>query len=395
MNITSLASRSPEVFVHRSELLDIPNLWFHWTAMSSTMNSMKAKAETLLHGSQPPPSTHRAAVISEQGARFKIENRSTPAPKTNELLLQVKAVALNPVDYAQRDFGFHTSKYPGVLGSDVGGIVVAVGPEVSHFKVGDRVTAFAPAFDTEGLADYGAFQEYVLLPAAYAAKIPDSLSFREAATMPMAVETTMAGWYSIGISKEHSVTAEEKQGLLVWGGSSSVGTAAVQIAKDMGFVVYSTASTKHHDYVKSLGASKVFDYKDTDVVDQIVKAAKDDAIHLKTAYDAAGALQQIIDVLSASSSTGGKIASAIPLKEDGPAARGIDVKFVIAPTDTKERSDWASYVFNKWLETKLADGAFVPSPKIEMIAGGLESINDGLDKLKQGVSGTKLVLDIN
>lgn len=211
----------------------------------------------------------------------------------------------------------------------------------------------------------------------------------------MAVETTMAGWYSIGMSKDHKVTAEQNQGLLVWGGSSSVGTAAVQIAKDLGFIVYATASTKHHEYVRSLRASRIFDYKDTDVVSQIVKAVKEDAVHLETAYNAAGALQQIADVLSACSSTGGKIASAIPLKDDHRVAGGIDVNFVVAPTDTKERTEWTSYVSNEWLETRLASGAFKASPKIEVIAGGLEAINDGLDRLKQGVSGTKFVLDID
>ena len=190
------------------------------------------------------------------------------------------------------------------------------------------MTAFAPAFDTQGLADDGAFQEYVLCPAAYAAGIPESMSFSDAVMLPMAVETVMTRLYSIGMPTKYSVPAGEKRAMPVWGGSSSVGSEAMQIAKDMRFDVYATASPKHHEYVKSLGASKVFDYKNENVAMSILEAVRGDKVRLETAYDAAGSLQQILEILIQCPSSGGKVASAIPLQVDGPAAEGIEVKFV-------------------------------------------------------------------
>ena len=350
------------------------------------MESIKASAQSLFQSSSPPQQ-HQAAVISEKGARFKVEQRPTPKPKEDEILVQVRSAALNPVDIAQRDFGFNTSQYPGVLGSDVGGVIAAVGSSVSHFMVGDRVTAFAPAFDNEGLADYGAFQEYVLCPASYSAKLPASMSFNEAAMFPMAVQTAMAGFYSIDILPGYKPAGEA---VLVWGGSSSVGSTAVQIAKVMGFRVYATASPKHHDYVKSLGASRVFDYRASDVVGSIVGATKEDGVDLRIVYDAAGSLPQILDVLG--QLKGGKVASAIPLKEDDPQKKGVEVKFVLAPTGA-ERTKWSTWVFNEWLEEKIGK-EIVPSPKMEVVKGGLEALNSGLDRLKEGMSGTKLVVEL-
>lgn len=362
--------------------------------MSGLIDKVKAKAQTALSSSSTPQ-THQAAILPEKGARLQVQSRPTPTPGATELLIQVKSVALNPVDYYQRDFGFNLTHYPGVLGSDVGGIVSAVGSSVSHFKSGDRVTAFAPAFDKGGHSDYGAFQEYVLVPAAYAAKVPDSMNFNEAAILPMAVETVMAGWYSIGMPTKYTVSPADKKAMLVWGGSSSVGSAAVQIAREMGYTVFATASEKHHQYIRSLGASHVFDYKDADVVSKIIQAAKDDGVALDTAYDAAGALQQILDILKAASPSGsGKVASAIPLKDDRPTADGIEVKFVMAPADKGEREKWAAWVFGEWLEQKLENKNFVPSPRLEVFPGGLEAMNDGLDRLKAGVSATKLVIEI-
>jgi hypothetical protein len=89
-----------------------------------------------------------------------------------------------------------------------------------------------------------------------------------------------------------------------------------------------------------------------------------------------------------------KLASAIPLSEDSPKMEGVEVKFVAAPRDAKERTEHFHFVFGVWLKKKLEAGEFVPSPKVKVIEGGLESANKGLDELKKGVSGVKLVLEV-
>lgn len=72
----------------------------------------------------------------------------------------------------------------------------------------------------------------------------------------------------------------------------------------------------------------------------------------------------------------------------------MEVKFVGAPTDEKERMEFFHFVFGVWLKEKLEKGEFVPSPKIQVVEGGLESAQKGLEKLKKGVNGVKLVLEV-
>ena len=344
-------------------------------------------------------SQHLAAILPSKGSPFVVENRPTPTPGPNELLIDVKSIALNPIDYYMRDFGFALESYPAVVGSDIAGTVLGAGSSVAADapKPGTRVAAFAPCFFVKGAPDYGAFQTRVLVPAAHAVPLPHAVSFNEASLLPMAVGTAWSGWYSIGLARETAYTASDKQGMLVWGGASSIGSGAVQIAKLMGFTVYATASEKHHAYIKSLGASRVFDYKAEDVVGNIIKAAKGDGVTIRMGFvAAAGVLESCVEILKELKGAGtAQLASAIPLSEDStPKVEGVEVRFVAAPTDEKERTEFMHYVFNVWLKERLEKGEYVPSPHIKVVEGGLGAANKALDELKQGVSGVKLVLEV-
>ena len=342
---------------------------------------------------------HFAAILPSKAAgTFEIKQRPTPTPGPHELLIEVKSIALNPVDYYQRDKGFPPlNHYPTVLGSDVGGTVVSAGDSVPSDapKPGTRVAAFATCFYTKGLPDYGAFQTRVLVPAANVVPLPSKMSFTEATLLPMAVATTWAAWYVIGLPRDTAYTAKDKKGMLVWGGASSIGSAGVQIAKSMGFSVYVTASEKHHEYLKSLGASKVFDYKSENVVENIVKAAKADGVTIQSGYDAVGQVKPCLDILKEFKGEGtAKLATALPPSEDTAKVDGVEVTFISPPEADKERTEHFHFVFGVWLKEKLEKGQYVPSPKVKVVEGGLESINKGLDELKKGVSGVKLVLEL-
>ena len=344
-------------------------------------------------------SQHLAAILPTKAAGvLEIKHRPTPTPGPLDLLIQVKSIALNPIDYYQRDKGFPPlDHYPTILGSDVAGTVVSAGSSVPSDapKPGTRVAAFAPCFFTKGLPDYGAFQTRVLVPAANVVPLPSKIGFTEAALLPMGVVTTWSGWYSIGLPRDTAYTAKDKKGLLVWGGASSIGSAAVQVAKSMGFNVYVTASEKHHEYLKGLGASKVFDYKNENVVEDIVKAAKADGVTVQAGFDAVGQVKSCLDILKELKGEGtAKLATAVPPSEDTPKAEGVEVKFVSAPEGEKERTEHFHFVLGVWLKEKLEKGEFVPSPKAQVVEGGLESIDKGLDELKEGVSGVKLVLEV-
>lgn len=221
------------------------------------------------------------------------------------------------------------------------------------------------------------------------------MSFNEAALLPLAVITSWAGWYRIGLPRDTAYTAADKKGMLVWGGASSVGSAAVQIARTMGFRVYVTASEKHHEYLKGLGATRAFDYKNENVVGNLVNAAKEDGITIQMGYDAIGLCEPSMNILKELKGEGtAKLATTQPPPADLPKVDGVEVQFVAAPDDVEERTAFSHFVFGVWLKEKLEKGEFVPSPKVQVVDGGLGSANKALDELKKGVSGVKPVLEV-
>ena len=185
-------------------------------------------------------SQHLAAILPSKGSRLEVTYRLTPTPGPSDLLIAVKAIAVNPIDHYQRDRGLPPiAAYPAVIGSDIAGTVISAGSNVSSGapKPGTRVTAFCPAYYVQGAPDYGALQTRALVPAVSAAPIPQGMSFRDASILPLAVLTVWSGWYSIGLARDTAFTPADKQGMLVWGGASSIGSAAIQVAKLMGFTV--------------------------------------------------------------------------------------------------------------------------------------------------------------
>ena len=329
---------------------------------------------------------------------MSIVDRDTPEPGPDEILIETKAIAINPVNYYQRDFGKPpTPFYPAVLGEDVAGLVVKVGSNVSDAPPpGSRVLAFASSFYQDGSPDHGAFQKMTLARSEGVIPLPDSLSFEEGAILPLAVLTALSAYTTLGIPLDTKYTADDRQAILIWGGSSSVGSLAVQSAKTMGFTVYATAGAQNLGYVKSLGAKAVFDYKSRDVISQIAKQAKEDGVNLPTAHVIVdNALQETLDVLKLTKGNGpAKVAHAPLLPEDAPTLEGTEIKFTFPPIDPDERNKHIYKCFNVWLKDGLSSGTVVPSPRIQVVAGGIGGLNDALDTLKAGVSGTKVVVSV-
>ncbi|KAL8939479.1 MAG: hypothetical protein Q9216_003331 [Gyalolechia sp. 2 TL-2023] len=340
--------------------------------------------------------SHQAAVLESKGSPLSITTRPTPTPGPNEVLVEVKSIALNPIDNFMREAGFSIDSYPSVIGSDISGTILATGSSATKYQTGTRVAGFAPAFFYHGAPDYGAFQAKTLLPEALVSPLPQGLTFNGGALLPMSVITAWSGLWTAGVPLRDPVyTAQDKKGILVWGGASSIGSGTVQTAKMLGFTVYATASEKHHDYIKSLGAKHVFDYKDADVVEKLVKAIKDDGNTVQHAFDAVGQVRFCMDVLKEFKSGGpSQVATAVPMFDQAPQEEGIEAKFVMAPTDKAEQTKFFAFVFNDWLKGKLEKGEFKPSPGMEMVDGGLEGLSKGLDVLKGGMSGKKVVLEL-
>ncbi|KAK9341949.1 hypothetical protein V1522DRAFT_442085 [Lipomyces starkeyi] len=173
---------------------------------------------------------------------------------------------------------FSWIKYPIILGSDVAGEVVEVCCAVTRFKVGDRVVGYAVGIDEKfNSSAKCAFQTYTVLLAHMASQIPSTLSYESAAVLPLGLSTAACGLFQKGhLALEYpSVTPKlTDKTLLIWGGSTSVGSNAIQLAVAAGYEVITTASPSNFDYVKKLGASQVFDYNGKTIVDDLIHAFK-------------------------------------------------------------------------------------------------------------------------
>src|SRR5437879_2584980 len=195
----------------------------------------------------------RAVVAHEYGAPevLKLEQVQRPEPKEDEALVRVIASGVNPADpltlsgkYA-KEFGTHLPLIPGY---DIAGIVEKTGAQITKIKVGDAVYGY-PTFGG-GWADYVTVKEWEV------ARKPKSLSFVEAAAVPMGALTA---WQAlVDVAK-----LQPGQTILVHGGSGGVGSLAVQIAKARGARVIATASTANQNLLKQLGADVAVDYTKT------------------------------------------------------------------------------------------------------------------------------------
>lgn len=176
-----------------------------------------------------------------------------PEPGPNEVLIDVHAASVNPRDWLIREGRYFAKpilpKLPFILGSDVAGVVAAVGHQVQQFQPGDEVMAMRPSSD-----GFGGYAERIAVRASAVAPKPPSMSFAEAAALPLAALTSLQ-------ALRDNANLRHGQTVLVVGASGGVGTYAVQIAACLGAEVTGVCSAKNADFVRTLGAQNVIDYQ--------------------------------------------------------------------------------------------------------------------------------------
>jgi len=208
----------------------------------------------------------KAVQISEFGNRsvLTLNDIAIPTPADNEVLIKVKAASVNPVDWKIREGYLQpllNHPLPLTLGWDVSGTVAAMGEKVSGLKLGDAV------YSRPDIAKNGSYAEYQVVVADEVALKPASLSWQEAAGVPLAALTAWQSLYD-----QAKLAGGER--VLIHAGSGAVGQFAIQLAKLRGATVYTTTSSRNTDLVLGLGADRVIDYtkedfsalKDMDVV---------------------------------------------------------------------------------------------------------------------------------
>jgi NADPH:quinone reductase-like Zn-dependent oxidoreductase len=184
---------------------------------------------------------------------LSINEIEKPSVKPNDVLVQVKAASLNPIDYKMAEGHLKEMlplKLPSTIGFDVSGVVVDKGADVNNFEIGDEIYSRVPQ------EQMGTVAEFVTINSDKVAKKPENISFEEASGLPLTGLTAIQALEKAGIKKDDRI--------LIHAGSGGVGSLAIQYAKAKGAIVYTTTSSKNVDWVKALGADRVIDYKTED-----------------------------------------------------------------------------------------------------------------------------------
>jgi len=195
------------------------------------------------------------------------ENREETYAKEGHIVVKVHSAALNPVDFQIIENGHPNWSYPHIPGVDLAGEVIEVGPNTEGFETGDRVACHTD------LSMDGAFSEKVVVKTEATAKIPEAVSYDQAAAILCAGMTA----YQTIIQKLNTV---QKQTILIHAGAGGVGGYAIKLAKELGLKVFTTASPHNHDWVKSLGADITIDYNSENVTERIMEETEDEGVDL-------------------------------------------------------------------------------------------------------------------
>jgi len=364
-----------------------------------------------------PGTSNTAAWIPAKKAKLQVGPAPLPAPRADEILVTNRAVAVNPIDWVIQDTGsliFRWITYPFVLGSDLAGEVAAVGSSVTRFAVGDRVLAHAVGVDKKrNSAAEGSFQERMTCP------IPDFMTYEDAAVLPLAVSTAACGLFQtdhLGLAHPGAQPAPTGQTVVIWGGSTSVGSNAIQLAAAAGYDVVTTASPTNHDYVRALGAAQVFDHHSPTVINDVVAALAGKQVvgALAIGPGSAKACSEVV-----ASCGGKKFVSMVtpPASFDTPpnstgdllralprtarSVASLAVRNRLRHVSTKSvfgttlmDNEVCRAVYEYFLPAALAEGRYVAAPPARVVGTGLDDLQAALDLQRRGVSAQKVVVSL-
>jgi len=373
------------------------------------------------------PRTNTAAWLRERRGAIEVGPASYTPPRENEITVKNHAVAVNPLDWGIQlagNFLYRWLKYPAVLGTDAAGEVVEVGPGVTRFQIGDRVLGHAVGVERDhNNPAEGAFQDYTVLQATMAAPIPASMPYESAAVLPLGLSTAACALFQKDcLALGHPSVSPRATGrtVLVWGGSTSVGSNAIQLAVAAGYEVITTCSPGNFGYVKGLGASQAFDYHG-DAVGDIVAALKGKRLAGALAIGA-GSHGPCAEILSASEGSKTLVFASVPsgpldgLLQQRPSGwalfrvflgaglataafmwrcrrQGIRAKLVNGAT--LRANEVSTAIYEDFLPAALAAGTYQAAPEPRVVGHGLQHIQDALDAQLKGVSAAKIVVSLD
>ncbi|KDE06882.1 hypothetical protein MVLG_02770 [Microbotryum lychnidis-dioicae p1A1 Lamole] len=338
------------------------------------------------------PKTQKSVWIGKTDRIIK--EVPVPSPEKGEVLIKNVAVASNPKDWK---LPYYIPDYAAVEGNDVAGFVEQVGEGVTKFKVGDKVAAFT---EMRGGDRTGAYQQYSIAPSHTTFHLGPETSFEDGSTLTLAYMTAVIGVYQrLGLPQPgQKKEGSKKEGLLIWGGATTVGYFAIQLAKMSGLYVVAVAGSSA-PLLSSLGVDEILDYRN--------KSHEDLVSEIRKAYD--GQLHYAFDVVSENDTletiaeafqgrSGAKATYTLTYDDkvlDEIKEKGVETVRTLVGTahggDSEALSEEYFDKVGRWVE----EGSFKPM-KVTIVPGGLGGVKEGLRRLQEGeVRGEKLVYRIN
>ncbi|KAI7491071.1 hypothetical protein KC351_g181 [Hortaea werneckii] len=352
--------------------------------------------------------TNKAAIIPSKGAKFSVSATSIPEITPTEVLIRVHAVAINPADAIMQHTGMIIENYPAVIGCDCAGEIIKTGQDVTRFQAGDRVlAACAPSvFDPQGPKrdNWGTFQMFVAAKATVTVKIPDQVEFREACVVPLGCSTAAIGLFSatkLGLALPRLEPVRLGEIVLIWGGSSSVGSCAIQLAKAAGYDVATTCSKHNTDVCKGAGADYVFDHRSEEVVEEVLAELKGKEV--VGVFGCVMPADALIKCGKLASELGGAKKFVTVFAGEDQAKQMAGDAFAAIPQDVavSHCDEWLntnesvrSALIDNWLGPALDRGLMKCLPRPEVVGKGLEHCQEACNRMLKGVSATKLVVEV-
>lgn len=347
------------------------------TSASAPVIEHTTSKSTIWSERHPP---HQALLVNQD---YQYELSETPRPYlgAHEISIRTKAIGLNPIDWKTVEYKFCMPSLPWINGRECAGVIEAVGTEVLGLRIGQRVWTSTYYRDRRA----GCFQELVVAPEHTVLILPEPLSFEEAACLGVAGLTaamTIWKWFEVPMIPSASTS---EQFVLIWGGSTTTGQFAVQIAVEAGLKVIAVASQRMKLRLLDLGAHHVVarDGRSlADIASKVQQIGGDDIVY---GIDLVGPNSAIHGIGCLSRQRAAKFA---PLAMPAPlidAPKNVEVvnvemkRFVLDPTSR----EYAARL------TELVAKGGVRVPERVVLTGGLAAVEDGLSRLRSGETGGK------
>ena len=350
------------------------------------------------------PAKFKAAMVSGRNEQHTIVERSLPPLRSGEPAIRITVAAINPIDWKMRDFDVFIPSYPAVLGSDAAGEIAAVGPDIPHLRINNRV------FFQEIINSYNSctFQQYAKMDAALVARTPRNIGDDEASGIMLASMAALTGFYD---STGNGLPAPWDAGghqvgtgaaVVIIGGSSSMGQYAIQPARLSGFSkIITNSNPAHAGYLKRLGATTVLSRD----------ATADD-------FAATIGYNTVLDFILNTISTKATKELSVDIVKKVKKTKTLTTKIIIVLVEALdfegfEASDEPRVALSRILgvgsspslrylsepfvrhlggeDGYIARGMFQPNRPI-VVPGGLGGLEAALTKNKNGVSGVKVVI---